>query len=140
MHTQIYQKFLFHFSLFGLFVSVVIGFYDVILHYSLAILHFFAEIIEQTLDKLVEEFFDTDLHETQIIVFYIMLIVGGIFTYIIWKLLVELVKELKYDAHADWTDLKTAVISDWQSLSTLQKTAGIVLFLVINYLFSFLLF
>lgn len=140
MHTQIYQKFLFHFSLLGLFVSVIIGFYDVILHYILATLHFFAEILEQWLDKLVEEFFDTDMHETQIIVFYIMLIVGGIFIYIIWKLLVELVKELKYDASADWIDLKTAVSSDWQNLSTLQKFAGISLFLVINYLFSFLLF
>lgn len=140
MHTQIYQKLLFHFSLLGLAVSVVVGFYDVILHYVMATLHFFAEILEQWLDKLVEEWFDTDLHETQIIVFYIMLVVGGIFIYIIWKLLVDLVKELKYDAGVDWIDLKAAVNSDWQRLSTVQKIVGISLFLVINYLLSFLLF
>ncbi len=140
LHTHVYRKLFFHLSILGIAVSIFVGFYDVIFHTILETLHFFAEIIEESLDHFIEHQFETDLHETQIIVFYIMLVVGGIFIYFIWKMLVELVKSLKFDVSTDWVNFKIAVSSDWQHLSTTEKIVGIFLFFIINYLLSFFIF
>ena len=61
----------------GVAISILVGFYDVILGYIWEIIHIVLEIIEITLDGLIEHSFETEVHETQVIVFYIMLAIGG---------------------------------------------------------------
>lgn len=140
MHRQIYQKFILHLSLFGIAISILVGFYDVIFGYLWEFIHIILEIIEISLDRLVEHLFETDLHDTQMIVFYIMLVVGGILLYLVWKTLVYMYRGIIQNSFNEWKELKAAVTSDWQSMTMTNRVICISLFLLVNYLASFLLF
>lgn len=140
MHTQVYRKILFHLSLFGVAFSILVAMYDVIFHFLLESTHIIFEIIESGLDKLVEYFFHTELHETQLIVFYILLVVGGIIIYLAWKALVHLCSGISQNLNNEWTELRDAISSDWQRLSMTERVVWITLFLLVNYLLSFMLF
>jgi uncharacterized membrane protein (UPF0136 family) len=140
MHTQVYRKILFHLSLFGVVFSILVAMYDVIFHFLLESLHIIFEMVESSLDELVEHFFHTELHETQLIVFYILLVVGGIIIYLAWKALVHLFSGASQNFNNEWTDLRAALNSDWQRLSMTERVVWITLFLLANYLLSFLLF
>lgn len=140
MHTQVYLKCIFHLSLFGIAISVLVGFYDVIFGYLLEFIHIILEIIELNLDKLVEHFFETELHETQLIVFYVMLVVGGVLIFLVWKALVYLFRDFGQNLNNEWTDLRAAITSDWQSMPMTNRVIFIAVFLLVNYLASFLLF
>ncbi len=140
MHKQIYQKFLFYFSLFGVVASVLVGFYDVLFGSLFEFIHLIFEIIELWLDRLIEHLFHTEKRQTELIVFYILLTVGGFLIYLAWKVLVELAKEVRHHFSNEWAELKTAVISDWDAMSMANKIILISVFLLANYLASFLLF
>ena len=58
-------------------MSILVGFYDVIFGYLMEFIHLLFEVVEISLDRLIEHFFETELHETQMIVFYILLVLGG---------------------------------------------------------------
>lgn len=140
MHTQVYRKCLFHLSLLGIIVSLLVGFYDIIFGYLWEGIHLVLEVIELGLDRLIEHTFHTELRETQLIVFYIMLGVGGILTYFTWKILVYFCKDFNQNFKDELIELKNAVVIDWQALSTVERLIYISLFISINYLLSFLLF
>lgn len=140
MHSQTYLKFIFHLSVFGIAISILVGFYDVIFGSLWEFIHIIFEIIELSLDRLVEDIFDTELHETQLIVFYIMLAIAGILTYLVWKGLVQVSSGASQIFKHEWSELKNAVTTDWHSMSMTSRAIVISLFLLINYLASFLLF
>ncbi len=140
MHTQVYRKCLFHLSLFGVIISILVGFYDVIFGYFWEAVHLILEMIEMGLDNVIEHTFDLELHETQLIVFYIMLVMGGIIIYLTWKLLVYLCRDFNVNFKSEWMELKTALSLDWQALSGVEKFIAICLFIAVNYLLSFFLF
>lgn len=140
MHRQIYQKFTLHFSLFGVAISILVGFYDVILGYIWEIIHIVLEIIEITLDGLIEHSFETEVHETQVIVFYIMLAIGGVLIYFLWKALAHVFTGVGKNLKKDCSDLRLAITSDWHAMSFTGRIIFISVFLLVNYLASFLLF
>jgi hypothetical protein len=139
-NRQIYQKFIFHLSLLGVAVSVLVGFYDVVFGYVWESLHLLFEIVEMGLDKLVEHTFETDLHQTQLIVFYILLIIGGVLIYFLWKVLAQLFSGVGRRLHIEWTEFASAITEDWQAMTVTNRIMLIFAFLLVNYLASFLLF
>jgi uncharacterized membrane protein (UPF0136 family) len=140
MHRQIYQKILFHLSLLGIVASILVNFYDVILASVLEFLHIILEVIEQGLDGLVEKLFETKLHETQMIVFYILLVIGGFFIYFVWKVFVQLFSGVSHNFSNDWLELRAAIATDWGNMSMTNRVIFIAAFLLVNYLAVFLLF
>jgi hypothetical protein len=140
MHRQIYQKLLFHLSLFGITSSILVGFYDVILGSVFEFCHLIIEVVEIALDRLIEYIFHTDPRQTELIVFYILLSIGSVLIYWVWKLLVQILSGVGQNLKMDWTELKDTVIEDWQSLSMMNRVIWISAFLLVNYLASFLLF
>lgn len=140
MHTQVYRKILFHLSLFGVVFSILVAMYDVIFHFLLESLHVIFEMVESSLDELIEHFFDTELHETQLIVFYIMLVIGGTLIYLVWKVLAQMFSGVSQGFNQEWSELKDAITTDWQGMSMTNRIIVISLFILINYLASFMLF
>ncbi len=140
MHKQIYQKVLFHLSLLGIVLSILVGFYDVIFGYVLEATHLSLEAIEMGLDKLIEHFFETEVHETQIIVFYIMLLIRGLLIYLMYKMLVMFWDSVSHGFYEDWSGLKEAITTDWRSMSMTNRIIWISVFILVNYLATFLLF
>ncbi|MEQ1738697.1 MAG: hypothetical protein HOP36_13835 [Methyloglobulus sp.] len=140
MHSQTYQKFIFHLSVFGITISILVGFYDVIFGSIWEFIHIIFEIIELSLDRLVEDIFDTELHETQLIVFYIILAIAGTLTYLVWKVLVQVFSGVSQIFKQEWSELKDAMTTDWQGMSMTNRIIVISLFILINYLASFMLF
>ena len=63
--------------------DVVIGFLFELVHLFFEIVFISFEWIESTLDHLVEHLFETELHQTQTIVFYVMV---GIFLFPLYYL------------------------------------------------------
>lgn len=140
MQRKIYQKILFQLSLFGLVVSISVGFYDVIFGSIWEFLHLTFEVIEMALDQLIEHVFKTDLHQTQLIVFYILLSLGGVLIYLLWNVLPYVFAGLGQNLKSDWLELKTAVVEDWQAMSLAKRLLWVGGFLLVNYLATFLLF
>ncbi len=140
MHTQVYRKCLFHLSIVGTSISILVGFYDIIFGYIWETIHLILEVIEMGLDNFIEHTFHLELHETQLIVFYIMLAIGGTLIYVTWKILVYFCKDFNVNFKSEWLELKTAISLDWQALSTIERVIFFSVFVLINYLLSFLLF
>jgi hypothetical protein len=141
MHNRrIYQKFIFHLSLFGIAISILVGFYDVVFGYIFETLHLMFEVVEMGLDKLIEHTFETDVHQTQLIVFYILLTLGSVLIYFLWKVLVQLLSGVGQHLSTGWSELKEAVTQDWQGMTMTNRVIFITVFLFVNYLASFLLF
>lgn len=138
MHTDLYRKAFFRTSLFGAVMSILIGFYDVIFGTLWEALHIVLEFIELILDELVENLLVTNLQQTQLIVFYIMLAFGGVMAYFSYKVLAGITVFGYRTLRDDLKALKSGIASDWQSLSIADKILWISLFLIANYLASFL--
>lgn len=139
-NRQVYRRIFLHFSILGILLSVLVHGYDVIFGYLFEGIHYFMEMLEQILDLLIEHTFHTSRQATQIIVFYILLVFGAVMSYFILIRLTALCKWYWKLIKTDWSDLRTAAISDWNNLSPLDKALWIGLFLMANYLASFLFF
>jgi hypothetical protein len=140
MHNQVYRKVFLHFSLIGIALSFLTGFYEDIFHLVLESIHLFMEMLEQILDNVIEHSLHTELHETQLIVFYILLAFGGVMLFFIWKLLVAGFKKSRQYLNQDWSELKMSAVSDWQNLSSTQKLIGISVFIGVNLVILSLVF
>ncbi|WP_411725838.1 hypothetical protein [Methyloglobulus sp.] len=140
MNIDIYRKFIFYLSLFGIAISILAGFYDVIFGSLWEFIHLILEFIEQFLDDLVAHIFRTGLQARQMIVFYIMLAIGGALIYLVWKMLVEMSRSVSQNLKNEWTELSSAIVSDWKSMSMTNRVIWVSVFLLVNYLATFLLF
>ncbi len=66
---------------------VVYFLFDTLLELSLALLHVLFEMVEFTFDSLVEHLFHTDLHTSQTVAFYLMLLCAlGVMFWLICRL------------------------------------------------------
>lgn len=140
MHKEIYQKVLFHLSLLGIAMSILVGFYDVIFGSLMEFVHLIFEVVEISLDNVVEHFFETELHETQMIVFYILLVAGSVLIFFIYKVLVLFWRSVSRGVQDDWFSFKAAITTDWQAMSTTKRIIWISAFILVNYLASLFLF
>ena len=98
---------------FGLFFEVV--------HILLELANMIFEFIEVTLDHLVEHIFDTDVHQTQVIVFYLMLSIVAWGLYYLWSLLPRFYHQSKENLLAFWLRQKTFVSVYWRDLPLANK-------------------
>ena len=144
MISTTYRKFLFYgLTLIGIVImitmpDVVIGFLFEVVHFFFELLFIIFEWVESTLDKLVEHLFHTELHETQTIVFYLMVGIVLLPLYYLWRMLLRLFFRLKETLLAAWTLNKIRANLFWQNLSLIDKIKWIAITVGAIYLASFL--
>ena len=111
----------------------------------LSLVHLFFEVlfisfewIETLFDHIVEDLFHTELHQTQTIVFYLLV---GLFVfplYYLGRMLLRLFFRLKETLLAEWALNKNRAILFWQDLSLIDKIKWILITAGVIYLASFL--
>lgn len=72
------------FGILIIFPDVILSSILECLHLAVELAHLLFEVVELSLDHIIEHLFETDLHETQVIVFYIMMILCAIVAYGLW--------------------------------------------------------
>ena len=140
------RKILYSLVLIG--IVIMISMPDVVIGLLVELAHLFFEVVfisfewlETLLDHIVEHFLHTELHETQTIVFYLLL---GIFAYPIYylaKMLLRLFFRLKkalQAVYAEWPVYKARASVYWQDLSLIDKIKVFVITFGAIYLASFL--
>ena len=115
-----------------------------IVHFIFALILHLAEVtfegLESLLDKIVEYFFDTELHETQTIVFYLMILIVLFPLYCLSRVLPGFFIWLKEILITTWTRHKNNVIIYWQDLSPHDKIKMTILPILAAYLIFSLFF
>jgi len=115
-----------------------------IVHFIFALILHLAEVtfegLESLLDKIVEYFFDTELHETQTIVFYLMILIALFPLYLLSRVLPGFFIWLKEILITTWTRHKNNVIIYWQDLSPHDKIKMTILPILAAYLIFSLFF
>ena len=118
--------------------DVVIGFLFESVHLFFEVLFIVFEWIESTLDHLVEHLFETELHQTQTIVFYVMVVIVLLPLYYLSRMLLRLFFRLKETLPDAWAQYKIRVTLYWQDLSLIGKIKLILITMGTIYLASFL--
>ena len=115
-----------------------------IVHFTFALILHLAEVtfegLESLLDRIVEYFFDTEVHETQTIVFYLMILIALFPLYFLCRVLPGFFIWLKEILITTWKRHKHNVIMYWQDLSKHDKIKMAILFTLAAYLILFLFF
>jgi hypothetical protein len=119
-------------TLFGLFFQL--------LHLLMEFAHIMFEFIESTLDHLIEHALHTDLHETQVIVFYIIVSVVLVGFYGLWNTVPRVCGRAKNNLLDFWVWEKTTFSFFWLGLNVRQKTIVLTAVAAGFYLLSFLFF
>lgn len=113
-------------------IVIVILMFDTAFDLLLELIHVSFELVEHWLDMLIEHVFHTDLHDTQIIVFYLMLSIAGFGLYKLYKQLRTLprrYREVKENLVTGWSQLKNEILAYWQYLPTTGKTKWLMGFM-----------
>jgi hypothetical protein len=113
MTLNIHQKIVLALILF----TFVISMYDNIFHLLLELLNGLFEWTEHLLDIGIENLFETSTHETQVIVFYILLSFIFYSLYRFYRFLPRWYNNLKKNLHLQ----KIETLSQWQALSLVQR-------------------
>lgn len=101
--------------------------------------HIFFEFIEIVLDNLVEHILHTDRHQTQVIVFYLLLFIAFGGFYFLWRVLPPLCLQYKENLLVAWYWHKSRAFCYWQELPLINKTKFVVIITSTIYLASFIL-
>jgi hypothetical protein len=119
-------------------IGIVITMPDMVFESLLEFGHILFEFIEIMLDKFVEHIFHTDRHQTQVIVFYLMLSIafGGI--YYLWRVLPPLCLQCKENLLTAWSWHKTRASCYWLQLPLIDKIKLVVIFASLIYAASFI--
>jgi hypothetical protein len=111
--------------------DVIIDLLHGLLELLLAIGHTLFEIIEVTLDALIEHAFHTDLHQTQIIVFYILLLLIFYGLLRLWRAVLGYYRDYKEKWRIAKARHQAQLMDYWQNGGLLKKiqimTGAIVL-------------
>ena len=99
--------------------------------------HLVFEGVESMLDNVIEENFHTEMHETQIVVFYIIMSVLAIPTYFIARLLPRVYNALDRNVNSVWVSNKNQFQLFWLCLSMTEKIKYGVILITILYIASF---
>ncbi|MEI6145668.1 MAG: hypothetical protein WCP66_04540 [Methylococcales bacterium] len=151
-----YQKILYGLVLLGIVIMITIP--DVVIELSTELFHLIFELIfevadvafeavETMLDHLVEHWFHTGLHETQVIVYYTIVSFLAYPVYrlgrVLLRMLFRFLKTIpvKY-AHyqTQWILLRQDVVFYWQNLPFLIKLKWVLIATSSLYLATFLVF
>jgi hypothetical protein len=97
--------------------------------------HILFESIEMVLDHVIEGIFETDLHSTQTIVFYVLLAIGIYILYLIGRLILRFYRRCKLAWSNFWAHHQLNVMAYWRELTLLEKVKLIVIPSVLLYLY-----
>ena len=115
-----------------------------IVHFTFALILHLAEVtfegLESLIDRIVEYFFDTKVHETQTIVFYLMILIALFPLYFLCRVLPGFFIWLKEILITTWARHKSNVIIYWEDLSSHDKIKMTILAILAAYLILFLFF
>ena len=118
--------------------DAVMGFLFELVHLFFELLFITFEGIETLFDHIVEDLFHTELHETQTIVFYLLLGIFALPLYYLWRILCRLFIRLKEIIREEWALNKIRATGYWQDLSLTGKIKLILITMGTIYLASFL--
>lgn len=111
--------------------DLVFGTLFELLHFLVEVLlhglHLAFEFIEINLDHLIEHLFHTDLHQTQVIVFYILLSFGLYGLYRLLRVLPSFCRRCKRNLFACWLRRKESLQFYWQEQSLFDKFKLIII-------------
>jgi hypothetical protein len=136
MIPTIYRKILYGLALIGIVIMITMP--DVVIELLFELLFIIFEWVESTLDKLVEHLLHTELHQTQIIVFYLIVGIAVFPLYYLWRMLVRQFFQLRETLLAAWTLYKTRATLYWKDLSLIDKIKLVVITAGAIYLASFI--
>ena len=147
MTSTTYRNIFYGLALIGIVIIMIIP--DVVIGLLFELVHFLFELlfhivdistewIETALDNVVEHLFDTDLHQTQIIVFYLMMGMAIPPLYYLSRMLLRLFFRLKEKLLVAWALYRTRATLYWQDLSLIDKMKVVGIILGASYLASFL--
>lgn len=104
-----------------IFISVLVVFivlmYEELIHLLIELLHVLFESVEYTLDLVIEHLFETGTHETQVIVFYILVPAVFYAVYELCRLSFYKYRKLKRNLYQQ----KIKTLAQWQALSIFKK-------------------
>lgn len=100
MFSKEYRIILYSLILIGIAIMLIIP--DVVMGLLFEVVHLFFELLyisfewlESILDTIVEHLFHTELHETQIIVFYLIMAIVAVPLYYLWRIMLRAIVQLK---------------------------------------------
>ncbi|MEI6268286.1 MAG: hypothetical protein WCP01_05335 [Methylococcaceae bacterium] len=138
-----HQKITFGLVLIGIVIlltmpDVVIGLLTELVHLFFEVLFISFEWLESLLDHVVEHLLHTELHETQTIVFYILMGIVALPLYYLWRVLPGVFFRTKENLQVIWTQYKNQTSLYWQELSLIDKIKVVIITVGAFYLASFL--
>lgn len=94
---------------------------DFTFHHLLEFSHILFESVEMVLDHVIEHFFETDLHSTQTIVFYVLLAIGIYLLYLAGRVTLRFYRRCELA----WSEFRTqhsfSLMSYWRGLTLFEK-------------------
>jgi hypothetical protein len=110
-------------TIFGLLIEVL----HFLLELGLELTHLAFEFIESNLDHLIEHLFETDLHQTQVIVFYIILPVFIYGLYRLWRVVPSFCLRCKKKQLTYWSRMQASLLYYWQEQTLFNKIKLVVI-------------
>lgn len=114
--------------------DLIFGLLYGVLHYLLVhflgFIHIAFEFLEIALDNIIEHLFDTDLHETQVIVFYILVSFFLAGLYWLWRTLPNFYRKCKKRQIIYWSRKKANLLLYWREQSLFEKIKVAIIGLV----------
>lgn len=120
--------------------DTIFGLFFQLLHLLMEFAHILFEFVESTLDHVIEHVLHTELHETQVIVFYIILSIALVGCYGLWHTVPRFCGRVKNSLFDWWVWEKTTCSFYWLGLTLTQKIWLFISLAIGLYLASFLLF
>jgi len=117
--------------IFGLLLELFHALFELFLE----LLHVLFEAIESALDHLIEHLFHTELHVTQLIVFYILLLTAFGIAYGLFRLLTPFCHRCKNKLYAFFFKQKSSISLYWLNLTLFNKIQVITITAGFAYLF-----
>ena len=116
---------------FGLMLDLMHSVFELFLEFF----HVLFEGIESVLDHLVEDIFHTEVHDTQLIVFYTLILMALGLIYSSLKLLAPFYRRFKNNIRASCLSEKEFITRYWFNLSLVNKIKLIAITGSLAYLF-----
>jgi|GEM_PF-400985 len=105
---------------------------DMIIHLAFESLHILFEILESTLDHLVEHIFHTDTRATQIITFYLMLIIAALIFYMLIIMISAWCCSVKYKLRNSYHRWNENIFGFWRTACVTNKAKWWAVFVVFS--------
>ena len=125
-------------------VVMALVFYDLTIELLAEIVHLFFELLfelfewfELGVEEIIEHLFHTEHHTSQIVTFYILLLIAGLVAYGVWRMLPLLKLRIKQMALKTWVRRKIEWELYWLTLTLPYKILMVVTALGVAFLASF---